>query len=135
MALPPLFTTYAWRSKKNLCEISMCLVCCQQNWPSFFDVGTEMESVPPLIGAGFVYCPGTGRWAVFDNTYSEDSVKSISLRTVVQPLLWPLVLYWAKTVSWCICGSYLFIYEVTTTIWKLPLEIKSYTAFIQQVYA
>ena len=38
-----------------------------------------MESVPPLMGAGFVYCHGTGRWAVFDNTYSEDSVKSISL--------------------------------------------------------
>ena len=79
-------------SKKSMQNMYVFVVL-PANLSSFFDAGTKVESVPPLIGAGFVYCYGTGRWAVIDNIYSEDSVKSISLRTVVQPLLWPLVLY------------------------------------------
>ena len=60
------------------------------HWPLILDVGTVSEYTPQLICAGFVYCHCTGRWAVFDNIQWKE--QCILLRSVVQPLPWPLLL-------------------------------------------
>ena len=43
------------------------------HFPLVLDAGTDLESVPALICAGFVYCHYTGRWVVLDNTHGKDS--------------------------------------------------------------